>query len=101
VAADVAEGADLAVVVADDEYRLVANVDRQVRAGSGEVRDVPGELPCALEDRPLLEADDLGLEVEVRLQGGPSGARAAGTGTAGPPSTAGCASLRGISPPTA
>jgi hypothetical protein len=86
VAADVAKRAQLAVVVADDEDRLVADVRRQVRARAGEIGDVPGELPGALEDRALLELGDLRLEVQARLQrrpdrGGPGRRRGRG-GTA-------------------
>ena len=50
VAADVAEGAQVAVVVAQHEHRLVAGRGGQVAAGLRQLRDVRRELPGALED---------------------------------------------------
>ncbi len=55
-------------MVADDEDRLVDDVGRQVAAGLAEIRDVARELPRALEDGLLLEADDLRLQVQVGLE---------------------------------
>jgi hypothetical protein len=67
VAAEVAERAH--DVVAHDEDRLIADVRRDVRPALGQVGDVAGKLPGALEDPPLLLLDDGRVEVQTRLQG--------------------------------
>ena len=64
VPADVAEGAQLALVVAQHEHRLRARLGGQVRAGLRQLRHVRGELPGALEDPLALELEDLGVAVE-------------------------------------
>src|SRR6202012_4066473 len=68
VPADVAVGAQSAVLVADDEHRLIAGVGGDVAAGRGQRRDVPGELPGALEDQSLLDLEQRRIGVEPGLE---------------------------------
>jgi hypothetical protein len=70
MAADVAERAQLAVVAADDERRLGADLDGDEAAGVGQVGDVPGELPAAGEDRRLLAGHAVRVDVEPGVQRG-------------------------------
>jgi hypothetical protein len=64
VAADVAEGAQDALLVANQQHGLAAGLGGDVAAGLRQARHVGGELPGALEDALLLELDDLRIAVE-------------------------------------
>ena len=70
VAADVAEGAQLALLVADDQRGLGADLRGDEAARLGHVGDVPGELPGAREDRLLLAQRRLRVHVEAGVQRG-------------------------------
>jgi hypothetical protein len=64
--ADVAERAQRAVVVAQDQHRLPARVRGEIGAGVRQRGDVRRELPAALEDAAVLELDDFGVSIEPR-----------------------------------
>ena len=68
VAADVAEGAGLAVLAAHDEHRLGPTCTVRKRAGPGEVRDVAPELPGTGEDGLLLAGEGGWIDVETGLE---------------------------------
>ena len=72
MAADVAERAQLAVVVAQHEHRLRARVRGQVAARLRQLGDVRDELPGASEDALVLELQDVRIQVEAArgAQGG-------------------------------
>ena len=68
VPADVVEGADLLVVVAQDDHRVRADVDRDVVAGVGDLRLGGAEQPVLGEDRRDIQVEHLLAGVEGRLQ---------------------------------
>jgi hypothetical protein len=72
VAADVAERAELAVLVAEDEDGLGSGGRGEVVAPAREPADVADELPAAGEDPPLLELRDLRVAVVARLELAPA-----------------------------
>ena len=63
VPADVRHRPQLAVVAADDEDRLAADIDRDVLAGAGQLGDVTGEDPRPLEDLDQLLLEQLGIGI--------------------------------------
>ena len=65
MAADVAERAQLALVVAQDQNRLHAGLGGDVAARARELADVAGELPGAGEDLALLDLEHRGVAVET------------------------------------
>jgi hypothetical protein len=68
VAADVRERAQLAVIAADDEERLVGDLRGEVAARLRDLLRAPDELPGLGEDRPLLGLEHRGVEVPARRQ---------------------------------
>ena len=83
VAADVAKGAQRAVVVAQHEDRLAAGGRGQVAAGVRQARDVRRELPGALEDALELELGDVGIAIGAGGKGSGGVRRALDRGHAG------------------
>ena len=73
VAADVAVGAKLAVLGADDQHGLIAGAGGDVGVGLGQLADVARVLPAAGEDRVHLAAQRLGAQVVAGLERAPDG----------------------------
>jgi hypothetical protein len=69
---DVAERAQLAVLVAQDEDGLRAGRRGEVVAGPPKARHMGDELPAAGEDASLLELGDRGVAVVTGLQLAPA-----------------------------
>jgi len=64
MAAEIVEGADRPVAVAQDDDALPVQLEQEETAGRCELRDVAGEEPRAVEDPLALGAEDLlGSEV--------------------------------------
>ena len=69
VTADVVEPAQLAVLAAHDEDRLVGDPLRHVGARLLELREVSDVVPVAVEDRLLLPLEHFRVEIEARGKG--------------------------------
>jgi len=69
MAADVAEGAELAVIAADDDKRFVVEVDGEELAGIFDLIEAAGDLPVRREDGIAFELGDTRIEIPGRGDG--------------------------------
>ena len=67
--ADIEEGPDLAVPVAQQKHALVQYVADDIAARLGDHRDMADILPAAVEDPPPLALEDLRVEIVEARQG--------------------------------
>ena len=67
--ADVEEGAQAAIVSANDYDRLASYLGRQVLSGLGHLLDAPDNLPISTEDRPSFVVGEGFIEVPRRGDG--------------------------------
>src|SRR5262245_5017984 len=74
VAADIVEGADCAVLAANNEGALAQHVQSRIGAGLGDLADVANDLPAAQQQMASFEIEELGVAV------GPTGQRLAAEG---------------------
>lgn len=70
MAADVVEGAELAVIAADDEQRFVVDVDGEVLTGIFQLIVAANDLPVGGEDGVAFELADTRVEIPGRGDGG-------------------------------
>src|SRR5262249_23154504 len=69
VLADIEEGADLSLPVAEHEDALIQDAARDVASRLRQHRDMPDILPAMVKDLAPLRLEDCGVEVEMAGQG--------------------------------
>ncbi len=66
--AGIVERADLPVAAADDDDRIVADLQREVVAGRRDLAIMAGEQPVAIEERLEIEPVELGIGIELPVE---------------------------------